>query len=95
MSATGLPMVTHIEPHLDSGGFCWCPCDQCTGRPARFCVCLDCACDEPADHEAQLARRISLYGVCEVCGDPRDVRIRETGAGKLMELLCPACGYAG
>ena len=95
MSAVGLPMDGHVEPHFSSGGFCGCPCDQCTARTGRFCVCLDCPCDVPADHEAEVRRLLTLYGVCEVCGGPRDIRVIETGNGKLVELICPVDGYVG
>ena len=49
MSAIGLPMAAHVEPHL-SGGLCVCPCDECTTRTAKFCVCLDCSCESQEDH---------------------------------------------
>lgn len=51
MSGIGLPMDGHVAGHLDGpGGLCGCPCDQCTTRGAMFCVCLDCPCEEQAEH---------------------------------------------
>lgn len=56
MSAVGLPMDGHVEPHFgeNSGkvpGMCWCPCDDCTLRLTLACVCPDCPCDEQSDHD--------------------------------------------
>ena len=56
MSAIGLPMDGHVEPHLadPSGkvpGLCWCPCEDCTLRTTRMCVCADCPCESDADHD--------------------------------------------
>jgi hypothetical protein len=50
MSAIGLPMGGHIEPHF-SGGLCVCPCDDCTTRLAKFCVCLECPCENDEEHQ--------------------------------------------
>lgn len=50
MSAVGLPMADHIAEHFGPDGLCQCPCDECTTRLAKFCVCLDCPCD-PDDPE--------------------------------------------
>jgi hypothetical protein len=39
-------------------------------------------------------RRVMLYGTCEDCGQPRDVKV--TGlpvGGTKMDLHCPACAH--
>jgi hypothetical protein len=58
VSAIGLPMDGHVKPHLDTTGLCHCPCDQCTTRTIKLCVCLDCRCDdEPTSAEAARCHR--------------------------------------
>ena len=51
MSAIGLPMNGHVAEHFAPDGLCQCPCDQCTTRGAMFCVCLQCPCEEQAEHD--------------------------------------------
>jgi len=51
MSAIGLSLGGHVEGHFDDLGLCQCPCDECTTRTAKMCVCLACLCD-PDDPEA-------------------------------------------
>jgi hypothetical protein len=50
VSAIGLPMPEHVDPHLDDTGLCQCPCDECTTRLAKLCLCMDCRCDGPGGH---------------------------------------------
>lgn len=52
MSNIGLPGPC-IEDHFADGGLCQCPCEACTTRTAKFCVCEDCPCEgEPGAHAA-------------------------------------------
>ena len=53
MSAIGLPMADHVAPHFDTEGMCQCPCDECTTRTAKFCVCGDCPCESQEEHGAE------------------------------------------
>lgn len=50
MSVIGLPMEAHIDPHFSAAGLCICPCGDCTSRVAKFCICLECPCEEDAQH---------------------------------------------
>lgn len=50
VSAIGLPMDGHVEPHQDATGLCQCPCEDCTTRLTMHCVCADCRCESRADH---------------------------------------------
>jgi len=54
MSAIGLPMDGHVNPHFVRSGpmiaLCQCPCDECTTRLTKQCVCLDCPCDDDEEH---------------------------------------------
>ena len=72
MSATGLPMNGHVAEHFAPGGLCQCPCDQCTTRGAKFCVCLDCPCEEQAEHAGPVPVFPDDYLVVEF---PEPVRI--------------------
>jgi hypothetical protein len=50
--------------------------------------------DDPAQWITEEANRASLYGICDRCGTPRDVRTTwqaEIGSS-VMELFCPGCG---
>ena len=51
VSAVGLPMAGHVQPHFGETGLCCCPCGECTTRTAKFCVCEDCPCESQRDHE--------------------------------------------
>jgi hypothetical protein len=55
VSAIGLPMNGHVAEHFAPDGLCQCPCDQCTTRTAKFCVCLDCPCEEQGEHAGMAA----------------------------------------
>lgn len=51
MSAVGLPMTGHIPNHLvPVGSLCLCPCEECTLRLTKGCICPDCPCEEDSDH---------------------------------------------
>jgi hypothetical protein len=52
MSAIGLPMADHVQPHFSGDGLCQCPCDECTLRLTRACVCEYCACESQEDHQS-------------------------------------------
>lgn len=52
MSNIGLPGPC-IEDHFAPSGLCQCPCEDCTTRTAKFCVCEECPCEgEPGAHAA-------------------------------------------
>ena len=50
MSAIGLPMDGHAEPHLNADGYCQCPCGECTLRLLKECICLDCPCEDEGEN---------------------------------------------
>ncbi len=45
------PLVQHFAPHFGDRGTCQCNCDVCTTRLGTFCVCEDCPCGGPEDHQ--------------------------------------------
>jgi hypothetical protein len=44
-------MADHVTPHFDEAGLCCCPCEECTTRTAKFCVCEACSCESQQDHQ--------------------------------------------
>lgn len=37
--------MTHSDPHLNAAGYCVCPCEDCTLRLTKDCVCELCVCE--------------------------------------------------
>lgn len=73
MSAAGLPMEDHIPEHFGANGLCQCPCEECTTRTARFCVCPDCPCDlggPDAPQHSQGTQAWPSEFTCPACGRP-------------------------
>ncbi len=58
LSNIGLPGPC-VEDHFDPSGLCQCPCEECTTRTAKFCVCPDCRCESNADHTAWVWRDLA------------------------------------
>jgi hypothetical protein len=50
------------------------------------------AASEAGAMDEDAVRKLTLYGACEDCGTPRDVRTTtEPDGSALMEMFCPAC----